>query len=57
MRDPGGLLLLLIMPAALIIVMALVQDAPYRDYQEMKFEILVANKDKGSGAFSLDEDF
>ncbi|RYZ49588.1 MAG: ABC transporter permease [Sphingobacteriales bacterium] len=48
MRDPGGLLLLLIMPAALIIVMALVQDAPYRDYQEMKFEILVANKDKGS---------
>lgn len=48
MRDPGGLLLLLIMPAALIIVMALVQDAPYRDYQEMKFEILVANKDKRS---------
>lgn len=48
MRDPGGLLLLLIMPAALIIVMALVQDAPYRDYQEMKFEILVTNKDKGS---------
>lgn len=47
MRDPGGLLLLLIMPAALIIVMALVQDAPYRDYQEMKFEILVVNKDKG----------
>jgi ABC-2 type transport system permease protein len=48
MRDPGGLLLLLIMPAALIIVMALVQDAPYRDYQEMKFEILVTNNDKGS---------
>ncbi len=48
LRDPGGLLLLLIMPAALIIVMALVQDAPYRDYQEMKFEILIANKDKGS---------
>jgi ABC-2 type transport system permease protein len=47
MRDPGGLLLLLIMPAALIIVMALVQDAPYRDYQEMKFEILVVNQDKG----------
>lgn len=48
LRDPGGLLLLLIMPAALIIVMALVQDAPYRDYQEIKFEILVANRDKGS---------
>lgn len=47
MRDPGGLLLLLIMPAALIIVMALVQEAPYKDYQEMKFDILVINKDKG----------
>jgi ABC-2 type transport system permease protein len=48
LRDPAGLLLLLIMPAALIIVMAVVQDAPYRDYQEMKFEIVVANKDKGT---------
>jgi len=47
LRDPGGLLLLLIMPAALIIVMALVQEAPYKDYQEMKFDILVMNKDKG----------
>ena len=47
LRDSGGVLLLLIMPAALIIVMALVQDAPFRDYQEMKFDILIANKDKG----------
>ncbi len=47
-RDLGGLLLLLIMPAALIVVMAVVQDAPFRDYQEMKFDIQVLNKDKGS---------
>lgn len=47
LRDPGGILLLLLMPAALIIVMALVQDAPFRDYQEMKFDILVVNQDKG----------
>jgi len=47
LRDPGGLLLLMIMPAILIVVMALVQDAPFRDYQEMRFEMLVANKDKG----------
>lgn len=47
LRDPGGILLLLLMPTALIIVMALVQDAPFRDYQEMKFDILVANNDKG----------
>lgn len=55
LRDPGGLLLLLLMPAALIIVMAVVQDAPYRDYQEMKFEILVANKDKGNTGTKLIE--
>ncbi len=48
LRDPAGLLLLLIMPAALIIVMAIVQDAPYKEYQEIKFEILVTNKDKGT---------
>ena len=48
LRDPGGLLLLMIMPAVLIIVMAMVQDAPFRDYQEMRFEMLVVNKDKGS---------
>jgi ABC-2 type transport system permease protein len=48
LRDPGGLLLLLLMPAALIIVMAFVQDAPYKDYQEMKFQIPLVNNDKGS---------
>ncbi len=47
LRDPGGLLLLLIMPALLVIVMAMVQDAPFKDYQEMKVEMLVLNKDKG----------
>src|SRR5690606_16961440 len=48
LRDPAGLLLLLLMPAVLIIVMALVQDAPYRDFQEMRFEIVVVNQDKGT---------
>lgn len=47
-RDPGGLLLLLIMPAVLIVVMALVQDAPFKDYQQMHFEMPVVNNDKGS---------
>src|SRR5690606_9749387 len=48
LRDPAGLVLLLLMPAVLIIVMALVQDAPYRDFQEMRFEIVVVNQDKGT---------
>jgi len=48
LRDPGGLLLLMIMPAFLIVVMAMVQDAPFKDYQEIRFEMLVVNNDKGS---------
>lgn len=47
-RDPGGLFLLLLMPAILIIVMALVQDAPFKDFQDVKFEVVVVNNDKGS---------
>jgi ABC-2 type transport system permease protein len=47
-RDIAGLLLLFIMPAILIVVMALVQDAPFRDYQEMRFDLLMADNDHGS---------
>jgi len=47
-RDISGLLLLLVMPAALIVVMALVQDAPFRDYQELSFDLLLADNDHGS---------
>ena len=46
-RDPGGLLLLLIMPTVLILVMSLVQDAPFKDLQDVKFNVLLINKDKG----------
>ncbi len=47
-RDVSGLMLLFIMPAILIIVMALVQDAPFKDYQELQFELLLADNDNGT---------
>ncbi len=47
-RDVAGMALLLIMPAILIVVMAMIQDAPFRDYQEMQFDLLVADHDRGS---------
>ncbi len=47
-RDIAGLLLLLVMPAALIIVMALIQDAPFQEYQDIKFQMLIADADHGS---------
>ena len=46
-RDIGGLMLMLLMPAILIVVMALIQDAPFRDYQELHFELLLADNDHG----------
>ena len=47
-RDPGGVALIFIMPLALVIVMALVQDAPFRDYQEIKLEVLFVDQDRDS---------
>lgn len=44
-RDAGGMLLLLLMPAILVTVMALVQDAPFRDYEALKFDVLAADED------------
>lgn len=46
-RDVAGLMLLFLMPAILIIVMALVQDAPFKDYQQLHFDLLVADMDNG----------
>jgi len=40
--------LILVMPLALVIVMALVQDAPFRDYQEIKLDVLVVDFDQDS---------
>ena len=47
-RDAAGLMLLFLMPAILIVVMALVQDAPFRDYQELRFDLLLVDEDQGS---------
>ncbi len=46
-RDVAGFMLLFLMPAVLIIVMAMVQDAPFKDYQELRFDLLLADNDHG----------
>lgn len=46
-RDKMGLGLLFLMPVVLITVMALIQDAPFKDYQELKFDILTVDNDHG----------
>lgn len=52
-RDVAGFMLLFLMPAVLIVVMAMVQDAPFKDYQEMRFELLIADHDNGSIAQNI----
>lgn len=54
-RDVAGFMLLFLMPAILIVVMALIQDAPFKDYQALQFRLLVADHDNGSIARSIKE--
>jgi len=56
-RDPGGVALIFLMPMILVIVMALIQDAPFRDYQEMKLEVIMVNKDNDSLGKKIEEAF
>jgi ABC-2 type transport system permease protein len=48
LRDRGGLAVLFFMPVLLIIIMSLIQDAPFREYQELKIPILVLDQDNDS---------
>lgn len=45
-RDLGGLALLFLMPAVLVIVMSLLQDAPFKNYQTFSLDIAIFNEDK-----------
>ena len=47
-RDRAGIAVLFIMPLLMICIMALIQDAPFRDYQEIKIPILLASEDEGN---------
>lgn len=55
LRDRGGLAILFLMPMAMITIMALIQDAPFKDYQELKIPLLLVNKDTGSLGRTIEE--
>jgi ABC-2 type transport system permease protein len=55
LRDRGGLAILFLMPMAMITIMALIQDAPFRDYQELKIPLLLVNNDTGSLGKTIEE--
>jgi ABC-2 type transport system permease protein len=53
-RDKGGLAVMFLMPMALITIMALIQDAPFKDYQEMKIPLALVNHDNGKLGKSIE---
>ncbi|HEY8936516.1 MAG TPA: ABC transporter permease [Cyclobacteriaceae bacterium] len=56
-RDPGGMALIFLMPLTLVIVMALIQDAPFRDYQEMKLDVIFVDNDSDSLGRKIEKAF
>ncbi len=45
-RDRAGLAVLYIMPLTLIVLMALIQDAPFRDYKDAHIPVLLVDRDE-----------
>lgn len=56
-RDPGGLALIFLMPLALVVVMALIQDNTFRGWQETRIEVLLVDEDGGSLGSQLEKSF
>ncbi|MBA3706947.1 MAG: ABC transporter permease [Bacteroidetes bacterium] len=56
LRDRAGLAILFLMPMAMITIMALIQDAPFRDYQELKIPLLLVNNDTSTLGRTLEAD-
>ncbi|ULQ54769.1 ABC transporter permease [Flavihumibacter fluvii] len=54
-KDLTGVALLFLMPLALTVIMALIQDAPFREYQDITFDILWVDNDSGRLAGKMEE--
>ena len=69
LRDRGGLALIYLMPVCLVCIMAVVQDAPFRDFSEKQVHVLFRDHDggavgrgirqglEGAGPFAITEKF
>lgn len=56
LRDRAGLALLFVMPACLVIIMAVVQDAPFRDFNDHQLRVLFVDEDGGAVGRRLRDD-
>lgn len=56
-RDPGGLALIFIMPLALVIVMALIQNNTFREFQETRIDVLFVDADHDALSENIERSF
>lgn len=54
-RDPGGLVILFLMPLVLIITITLIQDSTFKTATETKIPILLVDNDKGEVSKLIDD--
>lgn len=56
-RDPGGLALIFLMPLALVVVMALIQDNTFRELQETGIDVLFVDEDLNALSAGIERSF
>lgn len=56
-RDIGGLMLIFIMPMVLVVVMAVIQNNTFQEFQETKLEALIVDEDHGKLSDALARTF
>ncbi|HNT48816.1 MAG TPA: hypothetical protein PKK16_08555, partial [Bacteroidales bacterium] len=54
-RDVAGMLLMFLMPAILVVLMALLQDSSYRSLTESSVPLLLVNRDQGELGEAIDK--
>jgi len=57
LRDPGGLVILFLMPIVLVVTITLIQDATFKSVSSNTIEILLVDKDKGKLSAEIQKSF
>ncbi|WP_405206170.1 ABC transporter permease [Aquimarina sp. LLG6339-5] len=57
LRDPGGLIILFLMPIVLVVTVTLIQDATFKSVSSSSIEILLVDKDNGKLSAEIQKSF
>ncbi|MBW1297166.1 ABC transporter permease [Aquimarina litoralis] len=57
LRDPGGLIVLFLMPIVLVVTITLIQDATFKSVSSNSIEILLVDNDKGKLSDEIQKSF